>query len=243
MSIKDRLPVKGFIETSFIDWKGYLSSVLFTGGCNFRCPYCHNPDLVLNPDTLEDVPHGYIFSTLRKYKVWVERVVITGGEPTIHKNLKNFIKRLKKEGFLIKLDTNGSNPYVLKDLVEDKLIDYVAMDVKGPIDRYSRWCGVEIDTERIRESINFLLEGHVDYEFRMTVVPFLHQEEDVYDVAQDIKNAERFNIQDFKSIKNILDNTYSSVKPFPEEMMKRIRRKATEIVKGNTDPALKIEGE
>ena len=143
-------PVKGFIETSFLDWKECLSSVIFLGGCNFRCPYCHNKELVLNHAAMEDIPMEYIIASLRKYKKWVDRVVITGGEPTINMSLFGLIGQLKSEKMHIKLDTNGSNPQILKGLVNDGLIDYVAMDVKGPIDRYSRWCwcqcGYKTDT-------------------------------------------------------------------------------------------------
>ncbi len=104
--------------------------------------------------------------------------MITGGEPTIHKGLPRVIETLREQGLKVKLDTNGSNPDVVKGLVADGLIDYIAMDVKGPLDAYERWCGTDVDTERIRESIAFILEGHVDYEFRMTLVPFLHHEQD-----------------------------------------------------------------
>jgi len=232
LSIKGRLPIKGFIETSFIDWRGCLSSVIFTGGCNFRCPYCHNPDLVLNPGALEDIPYSYIFSILKKFKKWIHRVVVTGGEPTIHKYLITFLKRLKHEGITVKLDTNGSNPSVLKTLVKEGLIDYVAMDVKGPIERYSRWCGIDVDTSAIKESIGFLLEGHIDYEFRMTVVPFLHKEEDIYEVARYIRGTKRFYIQEFKA-RNTLNPSYSSIKPFPDDMLIRIKRITAEILQEN----------
>src|SRR5512145_2913144 len=181
LSTAREYPIKGFIETSFLDWKECLSSVIFLGGCNFRCPFCHNKDLVLDHITMENIPMEYIIASIRKYKHWVEGVVVTGGEPTINLDIFSLLGQLKSEKMRIKLDSNGSNPQVLKGLVNDGLVDYVAMDVKGPIDRYSRWCGINVDTRRIRESIEFILEGNVDYEFRMTVVPFLHREEDVYE--------------------------------------------------------------
>ncbi|MCX8110220.1 MAG: anaerobic ribonucleoside-triphosphate reductase activating protein, partial [Syntrophorhabdaceae bacterium] len=120
------IPVKGFIETSFIDWRGHLSSVLFTGGCNFRCPYCHNSDLVLRYREMEDVPVKYIIERLKKFRDWIDHIVITGGEPTIHDGLYRFIEGFKKQGLFVKLDTNGSNPSMLKKLVADGMIDYVA---------------------------------------------------------------------------------------------------------------------
>lgn len=216
-------PIKGFIETSFIDWKKHLSSVIFFGGCNFRCPYCHNSSLVLDHAGMEDIPLEYIMLTLRKYKKWVDRVVITGGEPTIQMNLLNIIWNIKKEGVLIKLDTNGSSPATIKSLVNEGLIDYIAMDVKGPIDRYKRWCGVDIDTKKIEESVEFILGGKVDYEFRMTIVPFLHREEDIYETATYIKDAKRFYIQEFKP-NNTLNPDFSAIKPFSPEKVEKIRQ-------------------
>lgn len=215
-------PIKGFIETSFLDWKECLSSVIFLGGCNFRCPYCHNKDLVLNHAAMEDIPMEYIVASLRKYKNWVDRVVITGGEPTINMSLFGLIGQLKSEKMRIKLDTNGSNPQLLKGLVNDGLIDYVAMDVKGPIDRYSRWTGTNVDTKRIRESIEFLLEGNINYEFRMTVVPFLHREDDIYEVASFVQKAKKFFIQEFRP-DCTLSLAYARIRPFPPDKMKKIR--------------------
>ncbi len=236
------LPIKGFIETSFIDWKKNLSSVIFTGGCNFRCPYCHNSNLVLHHTEMEDVPFDYIILTLRKYKQWVNRVVITGGEPTIHMNLFNLIWNIKKEGFLVKLDTNGSAPATIKGLVSEGLIDYIAMDIKGPIGQYGRWCGLNVDTRRIEESIQFILEEKVDYEFRMTVVPFLHKEEDVYTVAEYIKDAKRFYLQDFKP-NNTLNSSFVSVKPFSPEKMEKIRQTMLERMTVRREQSLKEQSE
>lgn len=222
-------PIKGFIETSFIDWKKHLASVLFSGGCNFRCPYCHNKDLVLRHTEMEDVPLEHIILTLRKYKRWVDRVVVTGGEPTIHMNLFNVMWNIKKEGILVKLDTNGSAPAAIKGLVNEGLVDYIAMDIKGPIDRYKRWCGVDIKTKNIKESVQFILEGKVDYEFRMTVVPFLHKEEDVYEAAEYVKTAKRFYIQEFKP-NNTLNPSFSDIRPFSSEKMGKIRQNVSEIL-------------
>jgi pyruvate formate lyase activating enzyme len=172
LSIAAKFPLKGFVETSFIDWKGRLSSVLFCGSCNFRCPYCHNRDLVLRAEQMEDVPFEYIILTLRKYRQWVENVVVTGGEPTIHMSLFHLLGRLKEEGMHVKLDTNGSNPSVLKGVVSEGLIDSIAMDVKGPVSCYDKWCGTAVDCTKIEESVGFIMGGSLDYEFRMTVVPF-----------------------------------------------------------------------
>ncbi len=226
-------PIRGFLETSFIDWKGCISSVLFTGGCNFRCPFCHNTDLVLHNDTMEEIPLENIIFTLRKYKKWVDRIVVTGGEPTIHMDLFRMIGQIRAEGIKIKLDTNGSSPSMLKRLVNEGLIDYVAMDVKGPVDRYKRWCGVDINTQTIEESIRFILEGTVDYEFRMTVVPFLHREDDVYEVAEHIRHAKQFTVQEFRP-RNTLDASYANIKPFSPDKMAKIRENVARIMTGGS---------
>ena len=230
--MEHNIPIRGFLETSFIDWKGCLSSVIFTGGCNFRCPFCHNTDLVLHPDTMEEIPLEHIVLNLRKYKKWVDRVVITGGEPTIHMDLFHIIGQIRSEGIKIKLDTNGSSPFMLKGLVNDGLIDCVAMDVKGPVNRYKRWCGVDVNTNNIEESIRFILEGKVDYEFRMTVVPFLHREDDVYEVAEYIRDAKRFTIQEFRP-HNTLDRSYENIKPFSPDKIAKIRETAEGIMTGD----------
>jgi pyruvate formate lyase activating enzyme len=223
-----KFPIKGFIETSFLDWRGELSSVVFFAGCNFRCPFCHNSDLVLRAEGLEDVYLEYIILTLRKYKNWVNRVVVTGGEPTIHMGLFSALGYLKREGMKIKLDTNGSSPSVLRGLVNEGLVDYIAMDVKGPIGQYSRWCGVSVDRTKIEESIRFIMEGDLDYEFRMTVVPELHREEDVYQVAEYLRSAEKFYLQEFKP-RQCLDPTYLNIRPLAHDVFERINHNVEQI--------------
>lgn len=224
--------IKGFIETSFVDWKGCLASVLFVGGCNFRCPFCHNRDLVLNPGGFENVPLEYVVATIRKYRAhWVDKIVVTGGEPTVHENLSSLIRLLKKEGMSVKLDTNGSNPAAVKGLVREGLIDCIAMDVKGPLDRYSRWCGSEVNDQNIRESIEFIIESGVDHYFRMTVVPFLHQEDDVYTVAAELRGSKDFIVQTFRP-DITLNPAYERIKPFSPDKMTRIKQNVADIMSG-----------
>jgi len=203
--------------------------VLFSGGCNFRCPFCHNGSPVLHHHSMEGVPMEHILERLGKFRKWIERVVITGGEPTIHKGLPRAVAMLKSRGLKVKLDTNGSNPEMVKKLVADRLIDYVAMDIKGPLDAYDRWCGVRVETERIRESIAFILEGRVDYEFRMTLVPFLHREDDAFQAAEEIRGARRFFLQEFVP-RDTLNPKYASIRPFSTEKMKAIRETVNSIL-------------
>lgn len=217
--------IKGFIGTSFIDWKAGLSSVIFTGGCNFRCPFCHNGPIVENPDMLSTLPLDHVIEKLAENKKWVERVVICGGEPTIHEDLPEALKVFKAMGFMIKLDTNGSNPGMLRSLVKEGLIDYVAMDVKGPLEGYSKWCGVQADTGKIEDSISFLLNGDLPYEFRMTMVPTIHEEEDVYEVARYLGSGAAFTVQDFRPEATALDPRFALISPMSPEKMNGIREK------------------
>jgi pyruvate formate lyase activating enzyme len=203
--------------------------VLFTGGCNFRCPFCHNSALVLRPQALRDVPFDHVLGRLQKFQKWVQGVVITGGEPTLQRGLADAIGKLKKRGFKVKLDTNGSNPEIISRLVSDGMIDYIAMDVKGPIEAYERWCGTEIDKEAIKESIDLITRGKVEYEFRMTFVPFLHKEHDAYRVAEEIKPARRFYLQDFVP-RDTINPKYASIRPFSPEKMKFIRETVHSIL-------------
>jgi pyruvate formate lyase activating enzyme len=232
LSVLPDFPVKGFIETSFIDWKTRLASVLFSGGCNFRCPFCHNRSLVLFHRSMEDIPFDYILGRLGKFREWIDRAVVSGGEPTIHKGLFAAVETLKNRGFKVKLDTNGSRPEVIKGLVDAGLIDYIAMDVKGPLDAYERWCGCRVDRKKIRESIEFILEGRVDYEFRMTLVPFLHHEEDACRTAQELWPARRFFLQQFIP-RETLNEKFASIQPFSPEKMKAVRETVAGILEDN----------
>jgi pyruvate formate lyase activating enzyme len=227
-----KVPIKGLIETSFVDWRGCMSAVVFTGGCDFRCPFCHNRDLVENPGGLASISLKTVLRRLKKQKDWVGNVVVTGGEPTIHPALPETIKSLKNAGFQVKLDTNGSNPGMVRHLVEQGLVDYVAMDIKGPLPNYARWCRVNVDVGKIRETITLLMEGRVPYEFRMTVVPFLHRADHVYSVAETLMGADLFTIQEFRP-HNTLDPNFSAIRPHSPEEMDILRRIVRSIMAGH----------
>ncbi len=178
---------------------------------------------------MADIPFDHVLARLVKFRKWVDRVVITGGEPTLHIGLARIIETLKKRGFKVKLDTNGSRPDVIKCLVNADMIDYIAMDVKGPLEGYERWCGVAVDTDKIRESIDFILEGHVEYEFRMTLVPFLHHDRDAYEVAEFIKPARRFFLQEFVP-HDTLNPRYADIQVFPPEKVRLIKERVETIL-------------
>lgn len=218
--------IKGVQKTSLIDYPGNICSVLFVGGCNFRCPYCHNSELVFDSPELPVMFTDEILNFLESRKNFIDGVCISGGEPTVHRGLPGFCGRVKKMGLLVKVDTNGSNPGMLKMLMENKLVDYIAMDVKGPLATYENTAGANVDPDTIRSSIGLIMESGVDHEFRTTVVPGLIDADDMRKIAQLVKGARRFAIQQFSN-GSTLDTSFQSVEPYPEDRLEEFR----EIVK------------
>ncbi len=234
-------PIKGFLETSFSDWPGKMAAVLFLPFCNFRCPFCHNYELVLRPENLPDYPLDEVLKALRRRRGWIDGICLTGGEPTVHAWLPALIRELKpalvslqmEAG--VKLDTNGSNPACLESLIREKLVDYIAMDLKGPLEenRYGSLTGVPVAQDRLAEvqaSIRILLEGKVDYEFRTTLVPSLIEEEEVYDLARKIRGARRYTLQNFNP-RDPLDSGLRKVAPWDDETLRRIQARVNEILR------------
>lgn len=191
------MQIHGFNKTTLLDYPGLVAATIFTGACNFRCPYCHNAELVLNPSSQPVIPEEEILAHLKKRHGITQGVCITGGEPTLQKDLKDFIKKLKGLDLKVKLDSNGYKPEVLKDLVQEGLLDYIAMDVKAPLDEYDIIAGVKLDSSKLKESIDFLIEGHVPYEFRTTVVKDFHTKESFEKMAELIRGAERYFLQGY----------------------------------------------
>jgi pyruvate formate lyase activating enzyme len=225
-------PIKGFLETSFVDWPGKIASVLFLPHCNFRCPYCHNHELVTDPGRFPTVPLHHILETLRHYRGWIDGVCITGGEPTLLPELPGLIERIRQERMLIKLDTNGSHPHVLEHLINARLVDYVAMDVKAPLDResYVRCSGVAGDLSKIVESVNLLKASHLPYEFRVTVAPTFLIEEDLMRMAHQLKGAKKFTLQQF-SPAHTLDPGCRAIVPYPEGRIRAMQEGVNSILK------------
>ncbi|MCK4265066.1 anaerobic ribonucleoside-triphosphate reductase activating protein [Candidatus Babeliales bacterium] len=188
------------IQTTLIDYPGHIAAIVFVGGCNFRCDYCYNKELVNHPETQPTLTDEEIFSYLNGRKNLIEGLVITGGEPTIQKHLKDFIINVRALGLKIKLDTNGYLPSVLKNLLDLNLIDYVAMDVKAPLHKYSEVVGVNINTDKILESINLLKNGSVAYEFRTTVWDKGFSQQDFIDIYELVKGAPYYYLQNSYTI-------------------------------------------
>ena len=226
---------KGFIKTSLIEYPGKIVSVVFTAGCNFRCPFCQNPELVLNPDSLPSVSSKEVVNHLISKKKWLDGLSITGGEPMIHQALSDFIGKVKGEGFLVGIETNGTNPQMLKDLIADKLIDYVALDIKAPLvwEKYKRAAGINDEDlfRKVKESVEVLLElkSDIDYELRTTVVPGLIVEEDILAIARQVKGAKRYVLQQFLP-RITLDKQYERLKPYPKNVLEKMRKRAESYV-------------
>ena len=184
----------GFQRTSLIDFPGRVASIVFVAGCNMRCHYCHNPDLVFMKAA--NIPESAILSEMRKRKRYIDSIVVTGGEPTIWQDLPDFLLRLRELELMIKLDTNGTNPEMLGKIIEGRLADYVAMDIKAPWQKYERVAGVKTNTKDIRRSASMLKESGIDYEFRTTLAPEL-ETDDILEIARQISPARHWYLQRF----------------------------------------------
>jgi pyruvate formate lyase activating enzyme len=199
------MEIKGLIETSFLDWPGKVCAVLFLPSCNLRCPFCHNPDLVLHPDRLDTIPWAFVEKRLSSLRSWLDGVCVTGGEPTIHADLPELLRRIRGLGLSVKLDSNGTRPEVLESLVDQGLMDYLAMDVKGPLDEgeYGRCAGVPVSLAAIRRSMALIRSGRVQGEFRTTVVPDWHTPTVLARMADELRPFPRWTHQAFNPARTL----------------------------------------
>lgn len=203
--------IHGFNKLTLLDYPGRLACTIFLGHCNFRCPFCHNAGLVLSPEREPVIPEEEILKTLRKRKGILEGVCITGGEPTMSESLPAFIKKIKELGYPVKLDTNGTHPAMLRQMAEQGLLDYVAMDIKNSPEKYSETAGVpRVDMDSVCESVDYLMSGVVDYEFRTTVVKELHKKEDIQKIGKWISGSRRYFLQAYKETEQVIRPVYSS---------------------------------
>jgi len=253
---------KALQKSSLIEYPGKISSIVWTAECNFRCPFCYNVDLVLHPEKGESISEETILEHLKKRKQWVDALSITGGEPTLHKDLPEFLAKVKKIrnihekvrifkhreqnvlvhsktlkvfkasksrglfevkklGFLIEIETNGTNPAMIKELIDKKLVDYIAFDIKAPLklEKYGKSTGIKNKKlfENVKKSIKLVMNSKVNYEFRITVVPTLHTKQDLIDIAKSLKGAKAFYLQQFKNDVPLLNPEFNKIKPYSKK--------------------------
>jgi pyruvate formate lyase activating enzyme len=226
------MQIGGLQRTTLIDFPGRLAATVFLCGCNFRCPFCYSSELVL-PEKIKEQPKisfKEFFDFLKERKGLLEGVVICGGEPTIHKDLDAFIKKIKDLGYAVKLDTNGSNPAALKRLFRKKLLDYVAMDIKAALNfkEYGFASGNRADLKKIKQSIDIIKNSGVDYEFRTTVVPGIHNKKEINKIIKALSPLKMYYLQNFKPEKT-LKKEFERVKPYTREFLGEIKKEVEKI--------------
>ena len=205
--------IKGLQKTTLLDFPGKVACTVFTAGCNFRCPFCHNASLVISPDMSDTISEDDIFAFLKKRCGILDGVCITGGEPLLQRDIEDFIKKIRELGLAVKLDTNGAYPERLRSIINKGLVDYVAMDIKNSKEKYALTAGASVDIEKISESVRILMTSDVEYEFRTTVVRELHSPEDVKSIGKWIAGADRYFLQSFTDSGEIIGDGYSAHSP------------------------------
>ena len=197
--------IAGVQKVTLLDYPGKVACEIFTQGCNFECPFCQNSSLIPITNTGE-FSEEEIFEYLNLRKNILDGVVITGGEPTVQKDLKSFIKKIKDLGLLVKLDTNGGNPKVLQELIDEKLVDYVAMDIKNIFNKYNITAGKKINLDNIKKSIEILKASKIDYEFRTTIIKEMHSLDDIVSICKLVGNV-KYYLQNFEDSENVIDHS------------------------------------
>ncbi len=234
--------IGGLQKLSLIDYPRHIAAIIFTQGCNFRCHFCNNPKLVVPASRHQNIAgsalrhqnserrqkdyslisEDSLFGFLKIRAGKLDAVVITGGEPTLHHDLADFIKKIKAMGYLIKLDTNGTAPAELKNLIEQSLIDYIAMDIKGPLEKYEQIIGVKGFLPEIKKSIKIIKESGLEYEFRSTIMPAFHNREDIIKMGELIEGATQWYLQKFKPLPDLVDKDFSKEKSFTDKQMEEL---------------------
>lgn len=226
--------IKGFQGVSLLEWEGKITSILFLPECNLRCPFCHASALVANPEKLKAFEFDHILDFLRNKKSWVDGVAISGGEPTIHEWLFDLIDEIRGLGLEIMIETNGTYPNKIKELIDTKRLDFIAMDIKAPLgDSGKKYKDAtafkDLDIAAIKKSIKLIMASGIGYEFRTTVVPALLHKSDVIQIAEHIKGAKKLALQQFLA-KDTLDPAYAQLKPYPKKLLEEMADAAREFV-------------
>ncbi len=213
-----------------LDWEGKLAATLFVAQCNFKCPFCQNPDLVRDYQRLPEIPWESIASHLISRKGWLDGVVIGGGEPLIHSKLIKYLREIKDFGYPVKIDTNGSRPELLQEIIEKNLVDYIAMDIKTSFPKYSLAAGRRVAVEKIKRSIKILIGSGIEHEFRTTVVPGIVDKEDILSLARYISKGRIYFLQQFNP-KITLDPNFQKVKPYDNQFISELVKEANCYIK------------
>lgn len=228
-----RFNIKGFQEVSLLEWEGKITSILFLPGCNLRCPFCHAKSLVLEADEIDTVPFRQVRDYLNKKKGWIDGVVITGGEPTLYQELFDLIDEIRKLKLDVMIETNGTYPDKIKALLKTQRLNYIAMDIKAPLDNsgknYKKATAADVDIDKIRTSIDIIISSSIDYEFRTTVIPGIIESEDIIEIARAVKGAKKLALQQFLP-KNTIDPAYLNIKPYPKKVLEGMAEQAREFV-------------
>ena len=221
----------GLQGISVIDFPGHIASVLFLGGCNFRCPFCHNAELVLHPDAQPDISVEDALRTIAQRKALVDSVVVTGGEPLVSgAALRDLLRRLREAGLKVKLDTNGYEVEALQEVLGAGLVDYVAMDVKTSLERYGEAAGRTVDAQRIQSSVAAIAASGVAHEFRTTCVPGLVGREEVRAIATLLGGKEHYVLQQYRAAHGVLDPAYADITPYPPAVVRSLAEEAAPLV-------------
>lgn len=224
------MKIGGLQKTSLMEFPGIISCIVFTQGCNFRCDYCHNPELVLPEKFKDTIPNEEFFNFLERRKKYIEGVCITGGEPSIQPDIFDFIKKIKDKNFKVKFDTNGSFPEIIEKLLKENLVDYISLDVKGPFEKYRIITNVNVDTMKIKETIEIVKNSQIDYEFRTTVVKSQLEMDDFEKIGEIVKGAKKYYLQRFIPSK-LVNPEFMKEKTYDENEFEEIKKIMERYVK------------
>lgn len=216
------MTISGIQKLTLLDYPELTSCLIFTQGCNFRCPYCQNSSLILDKNEDGKIDEEEIFAYLEKRKKLIDGICISGGEPLLQKDLEKFIIKVKNKGFKVKLDTNGSNPNKLKKFIDKNLVDYVAMDIKNSFDKYDETIGMKIDIDKVKDSIEILKKSKIDYEFRTTIVKEYHTLQDIENICNYIGKDSKYYLQNYRYCETVIDK---SLHGFKEEELLAMKEK------------------
>jgi len=223
------MKICGFIATTLIDFPGRIAAAAFIEGCNFRCPFCHNPSLVVDTEGNRVIPQDDILAELGRRRGFLDGVMVSGGEPLIHPELIGFLEALRTSSLQIKIDTNGSRPEMLKTLLDRNLVDFISMDIKATPENYSRAAGVQVDPERIERSVSLIRNSGREHEFRTTMVPGIVSPGDIEAIAASLAGAERFVLQQFRPDVT-LDPSMKSVPPYENSVIQEAAEMAGKYI-------------